>query len=93
MEKGVILYAPNSFTPDGNQYNPVFLPIVTSGVDKNQHELEVFNPWGEVVFKTTEAEEGWDVTYKGIACKEGVYRDRLRTRLHQVMKKGSSWDT
>lgn len=73
MEKGVILYTPNSFTPDGNQYNPVFLPIVTSGVDKNQYKLEIFNRWGEVVFTTTDAEEGWDGTYKGIACKEGLY--------------------
>lgn len=73
MEKGVILYAPNSFTPDGNEHNPVFLPIVTSGVDKNQYELEVFNRWGEIVFSTTDTEEGWDGTYKGIACKEGLY--------------------
>ncbi len=73
MEKGVILYAPNSFTPDGNQFNPLFLPIVTSGVDKNQYKLEVFNRWGEVVFSSTNTEEGWDGTYKGIACKEGMY--------------------
>lgn len=73
MEKGVILYAPNSFTPDGNQFNPVFLPIVTSGVDKNQYELEIFNRWGESVFKTNDTLEGWDGTYKGIACKEGMY--------------------
>jgi gliding motility-associated-like protein len=46
---------------------------VTSGVDKNQYELEVFNRWGEIVFSTTSTEEGWDGTYKGIACKEGMY--------------------
>jgi gliding motility-associated-like protein len=78
MEKGVILYAPNSFTPDGNQFNPVFLPIVTSGVDKNQYELEIFNRWGEVVFSTTDTEEGWDGTYKGIACKEGMYSWKIK---------------
>ncbi len=78
MEKGVILYAPNSFTPDGNQFNPVFLPIVTSGVDKNQYELEIFNRWGESVFKTTDTEQGWDGTYKGIACKEGMYTWKIK---------------
>jgi gliding motility-associated-like protein len=73
MEKGVILYVPNSFTPDGNLYNPVFLPIVTSGVDKNQYEMEIYNRWGELVFSTKSTLEGWDGTYKGIACKEGMY--------------------
>ena len=73
MEKGVILYAPNSFTPDGNQFNPVFLPIVTSGVDKNQYELEIFNRWGESVFKSTDTEQGWDGTYKGQKVPTGSY--------------------
>lgn len=73
MEKGVILYVPNSFTPDGNQFNPVFLPVVTSGVDKNAYKLEIFNRWGELVFSTTNTLEGWDGTYKGVACQEGQY--------------------
>lgn len=77
MEKGVILYAPNTFTPDGNEYNPVFLPIVTSGVDKNQYELEIFNRWGETVFRSTNTLEGWDGTYKGIACPEGMYTYKI----------------
>ncbi|MNK22455.1 Protease 1 precursor [compost metagenome] len=77
MEKGVILYAPNTFTPDGNEHNPVFLPIVTSGVDKNHYELEIFNRWGESVFRTTSTLEGWDGTYKGIACPEGIYSYKI----------------
>jgi gliding motility-associated-like protein len=81
MEKGVILYAPNSFTPDGNQFNPVFLPIVTSGVDKNEYKLEVFNRWGELVFETTDTLKGWDGTYKGIACKEGMYSWKITYKL------------
>jgi gliding motility-associated-like protein len=78
MEKGVILYVPNTFTPDGNQFNPVFLPIVTSGVDKNVYELEIYNRWGELVFSTTNTLEGWDGTYKGVACKEGQYTWKMR---------------
>ena len=70
MEKGVILYAPNSFTPDGNQHNPVFLPIVTSGVDKNQHELEVFNPWGEVVSRQQKAKKVGTLPIKELLVKK-----------------------
>ena len=78
MEKGVILYVPNSFTPDGNQFNPLFLPIVTAGVDKNQYELEIYNRWGELIFQTTSTEDGWDGTYKGIACPEGMYNWKIK---------------
>ena len=42
LEKGVILYAPDSFTPDGNEQNPVFLPIVTSEVDKESIRIRGF---------------------------------------------------
>lgn len=78
MEKGVILYVPNTFTPDGNQYNPLFLPIVTAGVDKNQYQLEVYNRWGELVFQSKNTDEGWDGTYKGIACPEGMYNWKIK---------------
>ncbi len=78
MEKGVILYVPNAFTPDGNQFNPVFLPVVTSGVDKNAYKLEIYNRWGELIFSTTNTLEGWDGTYKGVACQEGQYTWKIR---------------
>ncbi len=78
MEKGVILYVPNTFTPDGNQYNPVFLPIVTAGIDKNQYQLEIYNRWGELIFQSKNTEEGWDGTYKGIACPEGMYNWKIK---------------
>lgn len=73
MEKGVIMYVPNAFTPDGNQFNPVFLPIITSGVDKNQYQLEIYDRWGELIFKTNDVNEGWDGTYSGMICHEGLY--------------------
>lgn len=73
MEKGVIMYVPNAFTPDGNQFNPVFLPVVTSGVDKNQYQLEIYDRWGELIFKSNDVNEGWDGTYRGAICHEGLY--------------------
>lgn len=73
MEKGVILYVPNAFTPDGNQFNPVFLPIVTSGIDVNQYQLEIWNRWGELVFSSKDTNVGWDGTYLNQPCQEGIY--------------------
>jgi gliding motility-associated-like protein len=42
--------------------------------------LEIFNRWGERVFLTQNAEEGWDGTYKGLPCQEGMYNYVLKFR-------------
>lgn len=64
------IYIPNTFTPDGNKFNNIFLPIV---YDILNYEFSIFNRWGEEIFHTTDRKEGWDGTYKGEACQEGVY--------------------
>ena len=59
----LIYYVPNSFTPDGNQYNQSFKPVFTSGFDPLAYRLQIFNRWGEVVFESNNAAIGWDGTY------------------------------
>jgi gliding motility-associated-like protein len=57
---GLIYYVPNSFTPDGDQFNQTFLPIFSSGIDLNNYHLQVYNRWGELIFESFDIEEGWD---------------------------------
>ncbi len=54
------LYAPNTFTPDGDQFNPNFRPIVYLPVSK--WHLQIFNRWGELVWETEDENEAWDGT-------------------------------
>ncbi len=73
----LIFYVPNTFTPDIDNYNPVFLPVFTSGFDPFNYNLMIFNRWGEVVFESNNAEIGWDGSYGNNGeiemCQDGVY--------------------
>ncbi|MBP6091690.1 MAG: DUF11 domain-containing protein, partial [Crocinitomicaceae bacterium] len=44
FDNSLIFYVPNTFTPDGNEYNNVFKPILTSIVDT--YVLQIYNRWG-----------------------------------------------
>jgi large repetitive protein len=68
----LLLYVPNSFTPNGDGINDVFLPIV-NGVDPLKYELLIFNRWGELIFEDQYSSEGWDGHYKGVPAQEGAY--------------------
>jgi gliding motility-associated-like protein len=57
---GLIYYVPNTFTPDGDQFNQTFLPIFSSGIDLNNYHLQIFNRWGELIFESYDLKEGWD---------------------------------
>ncbi len=76
-----LLYAPNAFTPDGNGFNEVFLPVV-SGMVAEDHELMIFDRWGQQVFDSTDLTEGWNgaLNNSGEILPEGVYNWRLVER-------------
>jgi len=69
----LIYYVPNSFTPDGDEYNQTFLPIFTEGFDPFDYQLSIFNRWGEIIFQSKNHLQGWDGTYNGNYVVDGVY--------------------
>jgi gliding motility-associated-like protein len=79
----LLFYVPNTFTPDGDEHNNVFEAIVFAGVDKDEISFEIYNRWGEVVFKTSDVTEGWDGTFNGLKCPEGSYAWVLRLGLSE----------
>jgi gliding motility-associated-like protein len=82
-EEGLIYYVPNSFTPDGNQFNQVFLPIFSSGIDPASYHLHIYNRWGELIFESRDVNEGWDGTYpydNGVV-QDGIYTWRIDFKL------------
>ncbi len=74
----LIFYVPNSFTPDNDEFNPIFIPVMTAGIDENDYHLDIYDRWGELVFSTSDIHEGWDGTYHGVMAKEGTYTWKLR---------------
>ncbi len=59
----VIYYVPNTFTPDGDDFNEVFLPIFSSGFDPSDYTLYIFNRWGELIFESHDPKVGWKGTF------------------------------
>ena len=70
---GNIYWVPNCFTPDGNEHNQLFGPVMTEGFDVNGFEFYIFNRWGEVVWESNNPNGRWDGTFDNKMCTEGVY--------------------
>jgi gliding motility-associated-like protein len=69
----LIIYVPNTFTPDGDEHNNTFYPVLSSGFDKFNYTLYIFNRWGEIIFESHDPDFGWDGTYHDQLCMDGVY--------------------
>jgi gliding motility-associated-like protein len=65
-----IIYVPNTFTPQGNNFNEVFKAV---GGNVKSFEMSIFNRWGELIFTMNSMDESWDGTYKGLPCQDGTY--------------------
>jgi len=72
VNSDIIFYAPNAFTPDGDEFNQTW-KFYVSGIDEYDFELMIFNRWGEVIWETHDVNSGWDGTYNGTPVKEGTY--------------------
>ncbi len=68
----IIFFAPNAFTPDGNEFNQTW-NVVTGGIDIYDFEIKIYNRWGEQIWESHNPAEGWDGTYQGEILKEGAY--------------------
>lgn len=66
------LYIANTFTPNGDGSNDVFLPVVTYEEFTN-YELTIYNRWGARIHITGDDTEGWDGTSLGEKCQDGTY--------------------
>ena len=56
------IYVPNAFTPNGDGVNDVH-QISFSGTILF-YEMEIFDRWGEMVYRSNDPERGWDGTFK-----------------------------
>lgn len=64
------VYIPNAFTPNKDEINDVFKPVVSC---VHNYAFVVFDRWGEKLFETTDVDAGWNGYYKGGLCKPDVY--------------------
>jgi gliding motility-associated-like protein len=64
------LVMPNVFTPDGNDVNPLFVPMEHYFIDTGS--MAVFNRWGKLIF-TGDLFSGWNGKDKCTEAAAGVY--------------------
>lgn len=83
-----IVYIPNSFTPNNDGINDVFLPIC-SYISENGYSLQIFDRWGSTVFMSTELQNGWDGTIEGklAPCQPYSYILHYENGLGQQFRK------
>jgi gliding motility-associated-like protein len=56
----LIVYVPNTFTPNGDGINDIFIPVITHYDELAYYSFEIYDRWGEVIFSTDNSEQGWD---------------------------------
>jgi len=55
-----VIYAPNAFTPNNHDgLNDVFMPKGV-GINPDNFEMDIFDRWGNLIFKTSDINKGWD---------------------------------
>ncbi len=70
------VFIPNTFTPDGDEFNNVFK--AEHWLDVSEWEMRVYNRWGQVIFESFDSSEGWDGTFQGKYVQDGTYGYTLR---------------
>ena len=83
----LIIYVPNAFTPDGDNYNNEFKPILTSGFDIYTYSLFIFDRWGEIMFESHDHLVGWDGTYLDKLVPDGTYIWKINVKESRSDKK------
>jgi gliding motility-associated-like protein len=68
----VVLFVPNTFTPDGDEYNQNF-QVHIDGIDIFSFNMLIFNRWGEIIWENNNPSESWDGSYNGQIVPVGTY--------------------
>jgi gliding motility-associated-like protein len=62
---------PNAFTPDGDNVNDLFAPLIKGGIEIVN--FRIFNRWGKEVYNNENGLAGWNGTFKGNPAPMDVY--------------------
>jgi gliding motility-associated-like protein len=81
MNSRDLLYVPNAFTPNGDGINDLFFPVDLLGI---VHEMEIYDRWGELVWKLDLNSKSWDGKYNGELVPNGIYTWQIFTLIDEV---------
>jgi len=62
---------PNAFSPNGDNVNEIFKPIVLGKI--SEFQFTIYNRFGERIFLSNDYLQGWDGNFKGRPCHTETY--------------------
>jgi gliding motility-associated-like protein len=77
--EGFTFFAPNSFTPNQDGVNDVWMPVST-GI--TEYKLQIFDRWGTIIFETDDSQQAWTGSVHGGEhfAQDGVYQWQVTFR-------------
>jgi gliding motility-associated-like protein len=88
IQDEVLVYVPNTFTPDYDENNQYFYPVISTIIKPQSYVFSVYDRWGELIYESKEEPpvpntqpnfiNSWNGTINGHACQDGTYIWKLR---------------
>lgn len=72
VNSDIVFYAPNAFTPDGDEFNQSW-KLFIDGIDPMNFNLKIYNRWGQIIWESNDPTAAWDGTYHGTIVPAGAY--------------------
>lgn len=85
IRKNTEIHVPNAFSPNGDQINDVWQPLIGHGW--TVISAAVFDRWGNQVYQTGSDPVSWDGRHMGQVLNPGVYIWHLRLQAADGAKK------
>ena len=83
------MFIPDGFSPNGDGNND---ELKVFGNCIKSLTFEIYDRWGEKVFESKDAQQGWDGNYKGKPMNTGIFVCHLKATLttnDEVERKGN----
>jgi len=69
------IWIPNSFTPNGDGLNDEFK--IETIAEFSKFQMSIYNLWGQLIFESKDAKNGWDGKFNGELVPIGVYTHNI----------------
>lgn len=97
LNRDVNIYAPNIFTPNGDNFNDGFTLFANKDIVLNINVLQIYNRWGALLFENknisvNDMSNGWDGTFNNERQLPGIYVWRAEVLLYDGTIKQLSGD-
>ncbi len=70
------IFIPSAFTPNNDRVNDVFR--ISGAAYVKDFSMQIFNRFGKVIYKTSNALQGWDGLFAGLQQPAGLYVYRVQ---------------